>query len=1006
MTSPDVAAAPGQQKRRRNRNRNRRGRDKTEQQSSQNASAQQPAQPQLAARGQAQATVNGASTTAPSSSSAPVSSGDAQRGRRRGRGRFGRGGKQQHAQPRHHQHHHRQQGKPQPNSEVAPAEVETLRQQLAVLQRELAAERIKAGIVTAHAHGASILPTPTPFPRLLPHPPEMVPFVPVVAPLNPSEIEPVNSGTSSHSDTDSEYGREEDEDEESDSEEEDEDDEDEEDEDEDEEGEDDEADDDAEAEEEDGSDNDDASDDDDEAGASDRSHSRRASDSSNDRRAAHIMDSADLSSDESMDKHDRQWLLRFGKRLARAKGKAHAKKKGTKKTIEKDEEGSSEPDASLLSLEDVQAGKLTPEVISAQIEIERKQRAQHEATSVTPLQSSPSIAPVQPPGGAASSTTVTASTAPTLSSSLHPSLSIPPRHAAELQDAIRAYILAIKQQQYETRRRIKRQEYNFEHGIEDSDEEEGQDDDDDNDDEGDDVEDGKGENKESKTHDEESGESDADDGEDDESIEESDDDDDDQSSASPAPAASADGLHSFMRAQFKKKPKSKPGSASKPKKQKDGDESEGDESDSVDVNDVQIGEVSERMSELNIGQAANAITTASTAALSFGTASTTASSPSSSTSPLSLPPLVPIVRSAEEAEAISHSQSISPLPPDHHVPAHKHPHHCHTSTKTEEEEGKDDTRKQQVATMSAPTIDAARSRSSSVSSSSSSSSSSSDSDDRFPYEKNIFSLCPSYHFIRRLYTCDDAVTYKAFSKLTNQVVAIKICDGYDRKTMPKEVKLLNSAQGHTNICVMNGWHPFPSNHCYAIVTEFIENEPIESIFGQPSLHKVYMRDMLMGIKHLHERHIIFRDIKPSNVLWSKQKQKAIIIDFDVGSYFDPVHFHRSMVGTDGYMAPEQMAIKHAKRRKYPLPYRGYGLEVDIYAAGIVLAQLLFSISEDDVADLDNLDAKGEAFIQRCMDACMRGEATLAHHLLVQMINPEPKYRITIDQALNHPWFIQ
>lgn len=85
------------------------------------------------------------------------------------------------------------------------------------------------------------------------------------------------------------------------------------------------------------------------------------------------------------------------------------------------------------------------------------------------------------------------------------------------------------------------------------------------------------------------------------------------------------------------------------------------------------------------------------------------------------------------------------------------------------------------------------------------------------------------------------------------------------------------------------------------MTAFIDNEPIENLFDNVSLQKVYMRDMLRGLQHLHSRGIIFRDLKPSNVLWNAANKKAIIIDFDVGSYFDPVNLHRSMVGTDGHM---------------------------------------------------------------------------------------------------------
>lgn len=103
------------------------------------------------------------------------------------------------------------------------------------------------------------------------------------------------------------------------------------------------------------------------------------------------------------------------------------------------------------------------------------------------------------------------------------------------------------------------------------------------------------------------------------------------------------------------------------------------------------------------------------------------------------------------------------------------------------------------------------------------------------------------------------------------------------------------------------------------------------------------------------------------------------------------------------MSPEMLLIKHAKRLKFPLPYKGYDLSVDMYAAGMVLGQLLFAISENDVADLDNPDAKGDAFVERVREMTERGQAHLGHHLLVQMLHPEPKHRITVQQALKHPW---
>jgi hypothetical protein len=220
------------------------------------------------------------------------------------------------------------------------------------------------------------------------------------------------------------------------------------------------------------------------------------------------------------------------------------------------------------------------------------------------------------------------------------------------------------------------------------------------------------------------------------------------------------------------------------------------------------------------------------------------------------------VHTVAEAEQASHSQATSPTP-KHHVPAHKHAKHSSASSaaaakskrdQEADDEEHDDDDEVNESVQAEGEDEAEEDEGSEEEGSGSEESESSEEDgEKFPYEKNLFSLCPSYHFIKRLYTCDDAVTYKAFSKLTNQVVAIKICDGYDGKVTPKEVRLLNTAQGHNNICVMNGWHPFGANHCYAIITEFIENEPIEIIFDHLPMHKVYMRDLLSGLQHLHDR---------------------------------------------------------------------------------------------------------------------------------------------------------
>ena len=73
--------------------------------------------------------------------------------------------------------------------------------------------------------------------------------------------------------------------------------------------------------------------------------------------------------------------------------------------------------------------------------------------------------------------------------------------------------------------------------------------------------------------------------------------------------------------------------------------------------------------------------------------------------------------------------------------------------------------------------------------------------------------------------------------------------------------------------------------------------------------------MLTALFFMHSRNILFRDTKPSNVLWSAAAGTAKVIDFDISTFFAGEKLHRRYVGTDGYMAPEQLAIREARKKK-------------------------------------------------------------------------------------------
>lgn len=94
--------------------------------------------------------------------------------------------------------------------------------------------------------------------------------------------------------------------------------------------------------------------------------------------------------------------------------------------------------------------------------------------------------------------------------------------------------------------------------------------------------------------------------------------------------------------------------------------------------------------------------------------------------------------------------------------------------------------------------------------------------------------------------------------------------------------------------------------------------------------KCYMHQLLSGLEHCHKRNVLHRDIKGSNLLIDNEGVLKIA-DFGLASFFDPNHKQpmTSRVVTLWYRPPELL-----------LGATDYGVGVDLWSAGCILAELL------------------------------------------------------------------
>jgi len=172
-------------------------------------------------------------------------------------------------------------------------------------------------------------------------------------------------------------------------------------------------------------------------------------------------------------------------------------------------------------------------------------------------------------------------------------------------------------------------------------------------------------------------------------------------------------------------------------------------------------------------------------------------------------------------------------------------------------------------------------------------------------------------------------------KVVNKKLALKLKQGLNLIREQKLLCLLNYpyiVKWYFLIgSIFNSYTTFQDANNLYFVQEYLAGGEIYNIIrkelkSQLSCIVFYMAEIGMALEYLHKNQIVFRDLKPENVLID-QHGHARIADF---GFAKKIENNRTltMCGTPGYLSPEQLIKKE------------YGVEVDIWAYGIFMFELI------------------------------------------------------------------
>ncbi|XP_035991720.1 death-associated protein kinase 2a isoform X1 [Fundulus heteroclitus] len=220
--------------------------------------------------------------------------------------------------------------------------------------------------------------------------------------------------------------------------------------------------------------------------------------------------------------------------------------------------------------------------------------------------------------------------------------------------------------------------------------------------------------------------------------------------------------------------------------------------------------------------------------------------------------------------------------------------------------------------------------------------------------------------------------------------------GVRREEIEREVTILQQIQ-HPNIVTLHD--VYENRTDVVLILELVSGGELFDFLAQKeSLSEEeatqFIKQILEGVNYLHTRKIAHFDLKPENIMLLDKNvalPRIKLIDFGLAHTIEAGVEFKNIFGTPEFVAPEIVN------------YEPLGLEADMWSIGVITYILLSGASpflgETKQDTLRNITAVNYEFDEEFFGHT----SELAKKFISQLLEKDKRKRLTIQDALCHPW---